>query len=250
MLSLAAFIVDLVVEAHQRFGFSFLNRWKSNLGGSHFALFGPSGVGKTQISGSVAGDLSKLMSTPERTYQTREIKIDTHAGKLIVLDTPGHKEGEMSRNEGLQTVSSAKSYGIILVGAYGYHESRSMEAPPKRAGKAQLSWLDKKRQEELGVFQAVLHRAMILKRPNIVITLVNKADLWIDDWAKVKAFYESSGYHQQVTAAGVQHVILQYCVVPKKFWGLDKPSLKIDLSEARQLHVGLVDLLEQFAQEN
>lgn len=239
-------IADFFIAMYERFGLPFRKRRNDDKPKPSFVLVGPSGVGKSHISSSVAGDLAQLLSTPERTYQTRELPIGTEQGELIFFDTPGHKEGEVSRNDSLQKATTHGDYGVILVGSFGYHESVSMDRPPVKYNKVEDDWLGERRDDELSVFSTVIHRAMILKKPRIIITLVNKADLWLDEWEDVRKFYAESSYHAEATDAGVQHEIMKYCVVPRKFWELDKPTRKLDVNEARELHKRLTALLQQF----
>lgn len=246
-MNLGKDIAEFVIAIYERFSGSFKRQKRKPEYSLSFVLVGPSGVGKTHISSAVLGDLERLLSTPERTYQTRELRLGDETGSWIFLDTPGHREGEQSRNEGLEKAASHGDYAIVLVGANGFHESPSLDRPTLENGLISEAWLDKNRGAEEAIFKKMVHRAMILKKPKVIVTLVNKADLWIDDWPSVKQRYERSSYHREATQAGVQHEVLQYCVMPKKFWGLDHPPLKLDVAEARQRHKRLVALLQQFA---
>lgn len=246
-MNLGKDLAEFLIAIYERFGSPFKRKPRKPEYSLSFVLVGPSGVGKTHISSAVSGDLERLLSAPERTYQTRELTFGDDTGTWIFLDTPGHREGELSRNEGLEKAAGYGDYAIVLVGANGYHESPSMERPALVNGTISEEWLEKNRSTEDAIFKKVIHRAMILKRPKVIVTLVNKADLWIDEWPTVKQRYERSGYHKEATRAGVQHEVLQYCVMPKKFWGLDHPQVRLDVAEAKQRHTRLIALLQQFA---
>lgn len=246
-MNLGKDVAEFLIAIYERFGSPFKRHKRKTEYSLSFVLVGPSGVGKTHISSSISGDLEKLLSTPERTYQTRELTLGDEKGAWIFLDTPGHREGELSRNEGLEKAAAHGEYAIVLVGANGFHESPSMDRPTLENGSVSEAWLEANRSAEEAIFRKIVHRAVILKKPKVIVTLVNKADLWIDDWPRVKKRYERASYHKEATQAGVQHEVLQYCVMPKKFWGLDQPPLKLDVAEARLRHQRLVALLQQFA---
>lgn len=210
-------------------------------------LIGPTGVGKSRVGQVLSNDYKGLSKALTRTLAARAIPVKYAIKPLVVIDTPGHILGEIEREKAIKRILKLESYGIILVGAYGYHESSDIREPALRKnGSINESFLENKRRLEGSFFNKYLERVLFSKNTRFVFTMANKSDMWINQWPDVREHYSNCPHSKLITDAQVPHEVVKYCAKPQKFWRNNNCIPKIDGDDAYEQQEEFLEFLSQF----
>ncbi len=173
-------------------------------------ILGPGGVGKSTFGKLLSGKYDPLLDLPGAYDESLEIEHYPIPGSpgLEILVPPGQKlRRESTWGELLKMLSLGMFRGVILVGAYGYHNhelghlTSYKEHPLFKTTKEAflIEFLENRRAEELKVVQEIVPYVTPRAGQKFwFISLVTKQDLWIDDKKQVQEFYSSGQYAQEI----------------------------------------------------
>jgi hypothetical protein len=197
-------------------------------------VFGCTGTGKTSMIKSLADPRGMADKIPlaNRTNIEAPHPVDLDGIRFIVFDTPGSQEAAKTVNavtapfkEGNRgTFARIKGIGIINVVSYGYHEY-------SEKGRAEFvvnshavnpAALDRHRHQEVRALEGWASRIEETgTQIDWVITAVNKADLWADNWETVKGHYQDGEYQrilERYLGSTSKLIITRYCSALMRFY--------------------------------
>jgi energy-coupling factor transporter ATP-binding protein EcfA2 len=182
-------------------------------------LFGNSGSGKSQFINSIR----KVVEIPDRTLATYSINKNIESFPLKIIDTPGHAESSLFRKEEVSKIINGSIEGVINVVSYGYDESpdASRNIAYDLNENIKQEYLQNNRVMEIA---RLSEWVSWITPSNIkwIINLVNKADLWWDDYQNVENYYKNSEYSEKFNSIkNYVHVInVPYCSIIRPFFGV------------------------------
>lgn len=184
-------------------------------------LLGVSGSGKTQFLNSFLGI---PMLEDNRTYVPEDkYYIFPNGRKIQFVDLPGHDAYKNTRQRYIDEITKNKIKGIINVVNYGYNDAEVNEADVFKTGENEIknAYLRDNRKNELDQLDEWLGRIHSGSKPQWLITIVNKADIWYEKKDEVAAYYENGEYGNEFIEIKrvVPHYIFQYCSVINPFGG-------------------------------
>jgi energy-coupling factor transporter ATP-binding protein EcfA2 len=182
-------------------------------------LMGSTGTGKSQFVSSLQQLMPKAIDRLERTQWARKERLRIDGLLFDFLDTPGHQDHRPRRREAAARASSAKSFGLINVVSWGYHEYATGEAEAlQHDSTPDPQWLATHRQIELR--EAAGLASQFPTQPAFMITLVTKADLWWPHRDEVIDYYTNGSYRDALGDVMVNgHSVLPYSSVFHMFYG-------------------------------
>ena len=167
------------------------------------AIYGDSGVGKTQFLRTLTGKNSYLV-VRDRTRNTVRHKMTLRTGrKIMLIDISGHASNKASRDSVLNDITRGKIKGLINVVNYGYQDSELLQAAPDQVFKVGSSevkpeFLKENRKREIQRTKEFVERIGPDVKMKWVITLINKADIWHKDKKEVETYYKSGEYYTAI----------------------------------------------------
>lgn len=184
-------------------------------------VLGVSGSGKTQFLNSFFG---KPMLNDNRTYVPENKYFYFENGRKIqFVDLPGHATHQLARKKYIDEITKNKIKGIINVVNYGYNDAEVNNADVFKAGENEIkdAYLKDNRKNELNQLKEWLGRIHSESKPEWIITIVNKADIWYDKKDEVMNYYESGDYGIEFIEVKrvTNHYIFQYSSVINPFGG-------------------------------
>lgn len=216
-------------------------------------LYGASGVGKTEFLHTILG---KEYANGQRTQDIIEYRFQLPDGhKVIFIDTPGHPSLIDLRKRLQNHYSQQKIQGVINIVCYGYHSTPDM-LPDKvfKAGTNDVKdeYLRNNRMYELT--QVSEWQSFINARNQVkwFVTLVNKADVWYDNYEAVDNYYRDilSDYYDAIS--GIKHCCdihtYLFCSVMKPFMGRFR-STRFSEEDKKNMLTELIGQLQRFANQ-
>lgn len=169
------------------------------------AVYGDSGVGKSQFLRMITGKNSYLL-VHERTRNIERHNVILRSGrKLQLIDMPGHESNKTVRDQVLNEITRGKIDGVINIVDYGYQDSELLQSDPSSAFKTgsnevKPEYLRDNRKREIKRTQEFIDRIGPDVRLKWVITVINKADVWHKERQEVIAYYTSGEYYSIIQA--------------------------------------------------
>lgn len=169
------------------------------------AVYGDSGVGKTQFLRTITGNNSYL-TVNERTRNLERHKMTLRTGrKIMLIDISGHASNKASRDKVLNDITRGKIQGLINVVNYGYQDSELLQKDPSQAFKVGSSevkpeYLRENRKREIQRTEEFVDRINSDVKLKWIITVINKADIWHKDRQQVEDYYKSGDYNNTISS--------------------------------------------------
>lgn len=184
-------------------------------------VLGASGSGKTQFLNSFLGI---PMLEDNRTYVTEKKYYKFENGRKIqFVDLPGHITHQAARQQYIDEITKNKINGIINVVNYGYNDVEENNADVFKAGENEIkpTYLNDNRKNELNQLNEWLGRIHNGSKPEWIITIVNKADIWFEKKNEVMDYYKNGDYGNKFVEIRrvTNHSIFEYCSVINPFGG-------------------------------
>lgn len=185
-------------------------------------VYGDSGVGKTQFLNTITG---RNAYTPQRTRRPQKLEMTLSTGRVVEFcDTPGHQSSYQLRSSSLDDLTRQKIKGIINIVNYGYQDADDLQMDPSRAfnvdtGEVKDSFLRANRQLEIKRTKEILSRVNPNVKPDWIITLVNKADVWYSQRNDVYKYYMDGEYGEMINRLeySVKLFVVPFCSVITPF---------------------------------
>ncbi len=178
-------------------------------------IIGPGGVGKSTLGKILSGKFDFLFDLPGEYDESIEVeKFEALDGLDIVVPPGQAHRRESTWADHLEGLSAGKYRGLILIGAYGYHNDEIgvdvsyTDHPLYKGNKAEFlqAFLANRRNEELKVLREIASRVTPPPGGKFwMLTLVTKQDLWWDDRAAAEAFYQQGEYATLVESIVTRH---------------------------------------------
>lgn len=213
-------------------------------------LYGASGVGKSEFCRSLLGEPVSLNDAPRTLIYKKQNLVLPDGHKIRLYDLPGHNSYKINRKEAIDKISRQKSYGIINVVSYGYHEvpeAKNLKAFKTNDGSA-INDIDTQfHKDNLNreLEQACEWRSIIHIPSNLgwIVTVINKADIWYSKNDEVMAYYQNDGEYMKKLfgqCATYAKYIYPYCSIISPF--CKKPML-LEFGERKkiEMHKHLMD---------
>lgn len=186
-------------------------------------VFGNSGSGKSQLANS----MKKSLDIPNRNTTTLKRRINVEDFPIKLIDTPGHPESHTFRKDEVENIIKNGVEGIINVVSFGYDEipDANREVAFDK-GNIRLEFLQRNRNMEI----ERLNEWINWVRPTNtkwIITLVNKADLWWDNYKEVSDYYKESEYAKRLSAISnfIPVLNLPHCSIIRPFFGVKTSAI-------------------------
>ena len=184
-------------------------------------VLGVSGSGKTQFLNSFLGI---PMLEDNRTYvPVKKYYIFENGRKIQFVDLPGHAPYISTRQKYIDDITKNKIKGIINVVNYGYNDAEVNDADVFKAGENEIksAYLKNNRKNELNQLKEWLVRIHSESKPEWIVTIVNKADIWYEKKDDVMSYYEVGEYGKEFIEVKrvTNHYVFQYCSVINPFGG-------------------------------
>ena len=215
-------------------------------------VYGESGVGKSQFLHTI---LNNGVISEERTNDKTKMRLELADGhKIDFVDTPGHMSLQVVRKTLNKEFAKGKIYGVINVVDYGYMSTPTLKNDDVfRAGTNEVKqeFLRDNRKREIKQIEEWVD--LIDKESDVrwFMTVINKADVWYDDFEEVTNYYESGDYYEEIKALNhcCRIVCYPFCSIMTPYCG--KPML-LSMSEKdkRRMHKSLYDELLRLTFEN
>lgn len=167
------------------------------------AVYGDSGVGKSQFLRMITGKNSYLLVS-ERTRSLERHNVTLRSGrKLQLIDMPGHESNKTVRDRILNEITRGKIDGIINIVDFGYQDSELLQANPSSAFKSgsnevKPEYLKDNRKREIKRTLEFIDRIGPDVRLKWVITVINKADVWHKERQDVINYYTKGEYYATI----------------------------------------------------
>ena len=208
-------------------------------------IYGESGVGKSQFLNTI---LNNGIITESRTNNRNKLRLELSDGhKIDFIDTPGHKSLQFIRKELNKEFAKGKIYGVINVVDYGYMSTPTLKRDEVfRAGTNEVKqeFLRDNRKREIQQIEEWVD--LIDKDSNVkwFMTVVNKADVWFEDYDEVIEYYASGDYYKEVkTLSHCCHVVCYpFCSIMTPYCG-EPMLLSMSEKDKRRMHKSLYDEL-------
>lgn len=220
----------------------------------YVVVYGASGVGKSEFCRSLLGR-SLSQEIPRTVFYNEEDLTLPDGHKIRFLDLPGHISYETNRKEALNVTSKVKSFGIINVVSYGYHEVaeaknlKMFKIPNDTNEVAQIATQYQKYNIKLELEQArEWHSAVVNKyKVDWIITVVNKADIWFAQSEEILDYYQCNGdYTKSLLGEHSKFVkyVFPYCSIISPF--CKKPMvLEFGEREKEQMRLQLLNCIKK-----
>lgn len=165
------------------------------------AVYGDSGVGKTQFLRTLTGKQS-YMIVDKRTRNTEKHPMTLRTGrKLLLIDIPGHSSFKSIRDTVLNDITRGKIKGLINLVNYGYQDSELLDPITTFRGntsEVKQEFLKENKKREIQRTQEFVDRIGHDVKLDWIITVINKADVWHKERDVVEEYYTNGEYYQVV----------------------------------------------------
>ncbi|WP_239342471.1 GTPase domain-containing protein [Frankia sp. CiP3] len=187
----------------------------------HVLVLGSSGTGKSNLLESLKTLIPQAIDHMDRTEHGRTERLKLDSEPFVFHDTPGQLAHAPRRRAQILEALKHPPLGIINVTCWGYHEGRSGrgEALDDQYHPRE-DWLERNRLLELKAMEEWIdivgeHRT----KPQWVMTLVSKSDLWRGDRERVIRYYGEGEYGQRLEHVSVDgHSVFEYCSVIHRYF--------------------------------
>lgn len=213
-------------------------------------IVGESGSGKTQFLSSIR-DKKEFVESRTKVSNKKTLVLP-NGRRVEFCDTPGHQSLKTERGRNVNEIANGKYDGIINIVCYGYQSAEGIDTSNiYQGGVIKEDFLEQNRSKELKQMQEWLERIYAESHVKWVLTIVNKADVWWEDYEEVMAYYEGGSEYDsnlQKISRVSSISILPYCSVINPLFG--KPmtiiigeKMKYAMYEQFQRH--LIDLINK-----
>lgn len=185
-------------------------------------IYGVTGVGKTEFLHTVLG---RDFSDEQRTQDLIEYDFRLPDGhKIVFIDSPGHPSMRDLRDRLLEDYSQHKIQGIINVVCHGYHSTPDTPLDDVfQAGTVHVKeeYLRENRKTELNQIYEWERFVRAHTQVKWFMTIVNKADIWYDNFEEVDNYYRDTNgdYYNAVQGIGrcCETHTYHFCSIMKPF---------------------------------
>lgn len=179
--------------------------WFKSLFGKRIpiAVYGDSGVGKTQFMRTLTGK-NRYLIVNTRTRSIHEHKTSLRTGRKIkLIDLPGHASLKSARDTVLNDITRGKITCVINLVNYGYQDSEQLRNEPSLAFKTGTSevkpeYLNENRKREIQRTKEIVERIGHDVKLKWMITVINKADIWNKNREEVEDYYKNGEYYNVI----------------------------------------------------
>lgn len=215
------------------------------------AVYGDSGVGKTQFLRTLTGKNSYL-NIEERTRNVVHHKMTLRTGrKILLIDIPGHASNKDSRNVVLNKITRGKIDGLLNIVNYGYQDSELLQQDPSavfKVGSSEVKpeFLKENRKREIQRTEEFVERIGPDVKLKWIITVINKADIWHKNKEEVEEYYKTGNYYTAIQSLkkACSLEVRKFCSVIKPF-GNREMSLTYSEHDKFSDFESLISLLEE-----
>jgi len=171
------------------------------------AIFGAAGIGKTTLGKLLSQDfqLESLFSPYQESITIEEYQLDSDVfGSVVVV--PGQERRQDNWHDILRMIAVGKIQLIIHVVSWGYHSFGDISYTYHRLYQSGMTfegfveeYTKERRRRELDVLEHIApHLSIADSKKTIMITLVNKQDLWWQNRQLVKDHYMNGDYERVI----------------------------------------------------
>lgn len=206
-------------------------------------VYGASGVGKTEFCRSLLGKSIESSNAPRTVIHQIENLILEDGHKIRLYDLPGHVSYKANRDKVMEEIANRKSYGIINVVSYGYHEvpeAQNLKVfkvgnEGEKTNEIDTQFLKENLKREFDQAKE-WHTGNSLSR-NIgwIITVVNKADVWSAKHDIVLDYYQNDGEYTKNLFGNQAHLVkyvFPYCSIISPFC---QKAMPLEISERQKV---------------
>lgn len=167
------------------------------------AVYGDSGVGKTQFLRTMTGK-NNYLNVHDRTRNIERHKMTLRTGrKILLIDMPGHASNKDSRDPVLNEITRGKIDGLLNIVNYGYQDSELLQQNPStvfKVGSSEVKpeFLRENRKREIQRTQEFVDRIGPDVKLKWIITVINKADIWHKEKKDVEEYYKNGDYYKAI----------------------------------------------------
>jgi GTPase SAR1 family protein len=194
-------------------------------GTKNIVLLGCSGVGKTQFIYSLKNGKMNYVKGRDKTLIVRSIQQKYKEFYLNVYDTPGHVAREQLKKDLVRDLGrSKKGIGVINVVCNGYHINDDYSDQMFLEKQFLVDTISSNLSQEIEQLR-IVNSFIDFTNVDWVITLVNKADLWINDNKQSTLKHYASGpYFEKLNKISI-HEVIPYCSVIQDFYKVRHPQI-------------------------
>ncbi len=204
-------------------------------------VLGSTGVGKTNLIGSLTELLPAAIHHMTRTEFAARHKLRIGSEPFVFIDVPGSTEHRPRRVKAIREAMATGTCGVINVTAYGYHEWKiGSRTAVTTEGQVIKTFLKHHRGVEIAALPEWAALLGDVEAAAWLMTVVSKADLWWDQRDKVLTHYRDGAYAKAMKEAAQQsHTVLEYCAVFHKFYSQGRLSGHFDEHERARVRAQL-----------
>lgn len=215
------------------------------------AVYGDSGVGKTQFLRTLTGKNSYNL-VKERTRDVKRHSMTLRTGrKIMLIDMPGHASSKRYRDEVLNEITRGKIEGLINIVNYGYQDSELLQEDPSSVFKVgsyevKQEFLNENRKREIQRTQEFVERIGPDVKLKWIITVINKADVWHKNRQEVENYYMNGEYNKTIEplVKACSLKVRRFCSVITPFGNRDM-ILSYSENDKYKDYDNLISLLEE-----
>ena len=168
-------------------------------------VYGASGVGKTEFCRALLERDIECTDAPRTVIHQVENLILNDGHKIRLYDLSGHISYKMNRNKVIETIARQKSYGIINVVSFGYHEVPNAQNlktfkvanGDEKSYEIDTQYIKENLQREFEQAKEWHTGSHLSTNIGWIITVVNKADIWFAKYDQVMEYYQSNGEYSK-----------------------------------------------------
>lgn len=181
-------------------------------------ILGSTGCGKSNFVDSLQVLVPKAIDSLKRSQWALTERVRLGDSLFDFTDTPGQEAHRSRRLTAVTEATRHERFGVINLTSWGYHEYATGRKEALLVdGTPNPAWLNAHRTIEISA--AAEWAPLLTARPDFVITLVSKADLWWSQRDEALKHYESGRYFEVVKDAAIHgHAVLPYSSVGHMFY--------------------------------